>query len=418
MRTRRYIISTLLLIFIAEGVIGQNLVSLHYDDGEADDGIGIDDLRGHSVLYSSPCDNWTLASVAIYGKRTLDSKSDMFVVEVWDENLTLLSKSTDRIASFFGSEFEWAVLDIPVVMVSNNFLINFYEFNGVYVGVDFDAVLAGSLITARNPNRILGWDVSSLQQNQTNWMIRALGYSPGPQISINVSSTSANGDNPAVIELKAKDRDGNLDRAILYVVKSESQEVVWSEVKSLKGYEAETQFFWSGKTLKISNSIFSLIPVSATNNIEIAEDVSSYVAFSAPCILQLDQGNFSIPSIAYFGDNGKFNALIDVLGRDHYLSRDILKIIAPDVDYADYMANNITLSKDESTIIFYKMVFGPDEQSLVSYPPISLSKSPLFNYGLMLEPAEADSGEYIAMVMVEDSAYNSVGMLGDRKIVK
>jgi len=274
----------------------------------------MDNLQGHSVLYTAPCNDWTLASIAIYGKRTLDSKSDIFVIEVWDENLTLISRSIDRSASFFGSNFEWALVDIPDVKVSENFFVNFYEFAGVYVGIDQDVASGRSLITARNPNRILEWNFTSLQQNQTNWMIQALGYSPDPKISINVSSAIASRENPAIIELKAEDRDGNLKNAFLYVVDNESQEVVWSEIKPLNGSEADTQFSWPAKILKISSPSISLVPVYATNNIEFTENVSSYLTYSAPCILQFESINTSIPAIAYFGDDGKFNALIDVYG--------------------------------------------------------------------------------------------------------
>lgn len=418
MKTRQYLISALLLIFIAEGVLGQNLVSLYYDDGEADDGLWIDDLRGHSVLCTAPCDDWTLSSIAVYGKRTLDPKSDIFVVEVWDENLTLLSKSTDRSASFFGGELEWALVDIPDVEVSRNFLVNFYEFAGVYVGVDQGIGSGRSLITARNPNRVLEWSLTPQQQNQTNWMIRALGYSPDPQNSVNVSSAVAGGENPAIIELKAEDPDGNLKDAVLYIINNESQEMVWSEVKPLEGSEAETQFSWFGKVYQISNSSFSISPVFATNNAEIPENISSYLAYSVPCDLQLEPGTSSISAIAYFGNDGKLNALIDVLGRGHYFSKDVLNVIAPDIDYMDYMRNNITLSEGESSIVVYKMAFGPEGQFLVSHPPIALSKSVLFNYGIMLDIAEADSGEYLAVVMVDDWAYNSIGAIGNRNIVK
>ena len=287
MRTRRYLISILLFVFIAEGVLGENLVNLYYDDGEPDDSLWIDDSRGHSVLYTAPCDDWTLSSVAIYGKRTLDPHSDIFVVEVWDENFTLLSKTTDRIASFFGGEFEWALVDIPEVKVSGNFLVNFYEFAGVYVGVDQDFSTGRSLITARNPNRILEWGNESQQQNQTNWMIRAVGHSPEPQISINISSDAARSGDPSVIELIAKDPDGNLKNAALYIVSNESQEVVWSEIKNLNGSEAEAHFSWSGKVLQISNSGISLAPVFATNNVEVPENISSYLVYSVPCTLEL-----------------------------------------------------------------------------------------------------------------------------------
>lgn len=417
MRTRRYLISTLLLIFIAGGVLGENLVSLYYDDGEANDGLWIDDLRGHSVLCTAPCDDWTLSSVAIYGKRTLDPHSDIFVVEVWDENLTLLSRTTDRIASFFGGELEWALVDIPEVEVSRNFLVNFYEFAGVYVGVDQDVGMGRSLITARNPNRILEWSVESHQQNQTNWMIWAIGHSPEPQISLNVSSAVAGGSNPAVMELRAMDPDGNLKNAVLYILSNESQDVVWSEVKPLDGSEAETQLSWPGKVIQISNSSISVAPVFATNNVDVPENVSSYMAYSAPCILQL-RPDISLISIAYFGDDGKFNALIDVSGQVHYFSRDVFKLIAPEMDYMVYMGSNITVSEDEGRIVFYKMTLGADGQALVSLPPIGFSKSALFNFGLKSEISEADAGEYFAIISVEDWAYNSVTALGNQTIAK
>jgi len=98
---------------------------------------------------------------------------------------------------------------------------------------------------------------------------------------------------------------------------------------------------------------------------------------------------------------------------EHYVSKDLLNIVAPDTDYADYMANNITLSEGESIIVFHKMVFEPDGQILRSHPPIALSKSALFNYGLTLEMPEADSGEYLVVVVVEDWAYNSIGGVGE-----
>ncbi|MGC9424139.1 hypothetical protein, partial [Vibrio sp.] len=211
-----------------------------------------------------------------------------------------------------------------------------------------------------------------------------------------MSSAVASHDNPAVIELKAIDPDGNLKDAALYVVNNDSQEVVWTEVKPLEGSEIEARFSWSGKIIQISNSSHSVAPVFATNNVDFPENATSYLAYSAPCTLQLEPGSESISAIAYFGDDGKFNALIDILGRAHYFSRDVLNIIAPDKDYMNYIGNNITLSEGESVIVFYKMTLGPSGQVLVSLPPIMLSKSALFNYGLMLEIAEADSGEYLA----------------------
>jgi hypothetical protein len=128
--------------------------------------------------------------------------------------------------------------------------------------------------------------------------------------------------------------------------------------------------------------------------------------------------DISLISIAYFGDDGKFNALIDVSGQVHYFSRDVFKLIAPEMDYMVYMGSNITVSEDEGRIVFYKMTLGADGQALVSLPPIGFSKSALFNFGLKSEISEADAGEYFAIISVEDWAYNSVTALGNQTIAK
>jgi len=412
------LIVALFLFLVAEGALGQNLVSLYYDDGESEDGVWINDIRGHSILFTAPSDNWSLSGVAIFGKRTLDSRSELFVVEVWDENLALLSRTTDRSASYFTGEFGWALVDLPDVQVSRNFFINFYEFAGVYVGIDQSGASGRSLISARNPNRIMEWSVASHQQNQTNWMMRALGYSPEPQIRLNVTKAVASPGEPAVIDLEARDPDGNLKNAALYVISNESKEIVWSEVKPLEGFEADAQFSWPGKVVQISNSSFSVAPVFATNNVDTPENLSSCLAYSAPCILQLEPKSPSISAIAYFGDDGKLNALIDVLGQSHYFSKDLLNAIAPDINYMNYVGKNIALKKDVSMITFLKMASGTDGQILVSYPPIALSKTALFNFGITLEMGEADPGEYLAVMVVEDWAFNSVGAAGNQNVVK
>ena len=360
MRSLKYlvIVFTLLQVLIAQDVLGENIVTLYTDDGEAENAVWMNGSRGHSILYPAPCDNWTLSGVGIYGKMVVDSPSDIFVIEIWDENLTLLSRITDVSASFFGDELDWALVDIPDVTVPRNFLVNLYELGGVYVGVDKGVGSGRTLISARNPNRILEWNISSHQQNQTNWMIRAIGYSPEPQVKLNLSSHVVSSNNPAVINLELMDPDGNLKNAALYILSNESQEVVWSEIKSLKGSEAEVQFFWSGDELQISNSGLSVAPVFFTNVVGVSEDLGSYLAYSAPCILQVESGSSTIYGFAYFGDDGKFNALIDELGRVHYISKDVMSIISADIDYMDYVRNNTTIAEDESRIVIFNfMVF-------------------------------------------------------------
>ena len=52
------------------------MVSLDYDDGNVDDAVWIDELRGHGVVFTAPTDNWSLAQVAILGKLVAPSKSE------------------------------------------------------------------------------------------------------------------------------------------------------------------------------------------------------------------------------------------------------------------------------------------------------------------------------------------------------
>ena len=89
---------------------------------------------GHSVLFEAPCGDWTLSSVAVYGKLEPERASEIFVLEIWDEDLNAISKVTDRADAFFGEEFGWAVVDVPDVLVSGLFLVSLYEFGGIYVG--------------------------------------------------------------------------------------------------------------------------------------------------------------------------------------------------------------------------------------------------------------------------------------------
>ena len=65
-------------------IVDADLVRLGYDDGSAEDGVWMDNLRGHAVVFEAPCDNWTLSEVEILGKLAPEPESEMFVVEVWD----------------------------------------------------------------------------------------------------------------------------------------------------------------------------------------------------------------------------------------------------------------------------------------------------------------------------------------------
>jgi len=409
----------ILLILASHGSLCENSVQLAYDDGGAEDGIWVDETRGHAVLFAAPSEEWTITGVEVYGGLVSEPGSDMFVIEVWDEDLNLISKVTDRTRSFFGDEFSWVLVDIPKVRVSGDFVVCLYEFGGIYVGVDQGPSPGRSYITARSPNRILDWNLASSQQNRTDWMIRVIGYSPAPMLVLNLSSQIESEDKHIKIYLKAEDPDCNLKSAMVHLVDNESHEVIWSEIISLDGCDVEMVLNWSGSIFQVSTDRVSISPVFAISNFAIySENISQYLAYSAICILELEPGSPQILASAYFGEDGKFNALIDVEGHVHYMSREVLEVIEEGAGYMTYKWKNITLIDDKSSLTFGRMVVTSDDEELafVPYDPVMLTGSPLFNYGLQLKQVKAVSGEYKVIALLEDGAYNVVRDVGVAEI--
>lgn len=412
------LIFILIGILAATGVASAGLVRLGYDDGSAEDAIWMDDLRGHAVIYEAPCDNWTLSGVEILGKLAPEPQSEMLIVEVWDRNLSLLSRSTDRARSYFSDNFTWSLVDIPDTTVSGSFVISVYEFAGVFVGVDNSSLFQRSALAARNPNRILPWDLLNRSYNQTIWMIRAVGYSPAPTVRLEVKKETASQANPAKIQVMALDQDDNLLRATLHVIDNKSHEIVWSEMKALEGGSADLEFSWPGAMRQISLDGSYYGPVYAANDLGISANLSSLLAFSVPAILE-ERENMTLLAQAYFGQDGRFNALIDPSGGVYYLSSDLVERMRPGSNYSQFANENISLVSGESRIGFLKMRLpaSEEEESSEIIGPLLLSGLAQDGYGLRLEEAAASSGEYIILVEVQDSALNAVGMAGD-KIVR
>lgn len=410
-------IMILMAVLMAVNFASAGTVSLENDDGSAEDAVWIDEQRGHAVVFTAPADNWSLNQVAIFGKLIPQSKSEMFVVEVWDRNLSLLSKTTDKASAYFGENLTWSLVDLPQIRVSDDFLIAFFEFGGVWQGVDTSPSTGRSVLVARNPNRILNWSIQNHTQNQSNWMIRAVGQSPQPDFTLKVLSDTASEKSPAKIQVKATDPDGNLKGVTLFIVDNKTREIVWSGAEILLGSSDEADFSWPGSIFMISEKGLDDGPIFAANNIEVPENVSSLLAYSAPCILELKQ-NMTFAARAYFGADGSFNALIDPYGVAHYLSQDLLNVTKPGTDYAQFIQNNITLVKDVSKIAFINMMvpIRPEEQTSRIIGPIVLSGSPSSNYDLKLLQSEAGMGEYTAIVKVEDGALNEISKIGDKEI--
>lgn len=408
------------LLLAPEVALSDDLVTLRLDDGTAENGFRMGGGLGHAVLFEAPSGDWTLSAVAVYGRLEADRTSEIFVLEIWDETLNAVTKVTDRADSFFGDEFGWALVDVPDVRISGKFLVSIYEFGGVYVGTDLGPATGRSFISARNPNRILGWNLNRHRQNETEWMIRAVGSSPAPEVaSVRILSEGASQRSPASIEVELSDVDENLKRVTLFIADNGSREVVWSAEEEIEGSEARVRFSWPGTFFRVSGPDGRVSPVLTSEVAGVSEEFRPILARSAPCHLLLKLGESQLAAFAYFGEDGRLHALIDEAGNVHYVSRDVLNATAPEADYMAFLTKNITASKGETAVAFYKMD-APSDSSILStgyHEPIVLARSPLFNYRVVLEEVEAEAGDYVPIVLVEDGAYNAVQFTGSEYVM-
>lgn len=413
---RSLIIATIITL-LAANCVSASMVRLAYDDRSIEDAAWIDGQRGHGVIFTAPADNWSLSQVAILGKLVESSPSEIFVIEVWDQNLSLLCRTTDKASSYFNDNLSWSIIDLPDVRVSDNFLISFFEFAGVWQGVDKSPSSGRSILVSRNPNRILNWSMQNSAQNQTNWMIQAIGHSPGPEISIAVVSDTASEKNPAKVKAMVTDPDGNLKGVTEYIVDNRTREIVWSQTVQMEGSSGEAEFFWPGTIFRISANGQDKGKIYAINNQAQVPNLGRLLAYSAPCIIELNESE-NVSAQAYFGEDGLFNALIDSRGIAHYISPEILSITVPERDYEEFAKNNITVIKDKSKIEFInaKVPARQDEQASEKVGPIVLSGTPSSHYELQLLRSNADIGEYNAIVKVEDMASNVLSYIAGKTI--
>jgi hypothetical protein len=248
-------------------------------------------------------------------------------------------------------------------------------------------------------------------------MIQAMGHSPEPKIAIEVVSDTASEKNPAKVKAMATDPDGNLKSATEYIVDNRTKEVVWSQAVEMTGSSSEAEFSWPGTTFAIAANGQDKGSIYAINNLGAMKNLSHLLSYSAPCIFELNEReNFSAE--AYFGEDGMLNALIDSYGFSHYISQDLLSIAAPGMDYKEFARNNITIIKDTSKIGFIntKVTAKQNEPTSEIVGPIALSGTPSSHYEIKLLRSNADIGEYIAIVKVEDTASNILSIIADKTI--
>lgn len=401
MLSKNIILALLLTcLLIPAASADRSVVAISYDDGTPDDGLWIGGARGHAVLFTAPVDNWTLSKISICGK--IRSESGIFVVEVWDAGMNTLYSRTDATEAYFDDSMSWAEIDIPDQQVTGSFLICVFEFSSIFIGADIGNETAGrSMVVSRNPNRIDRWDLQA-PANQTDWMISAVGYleTPGPELTL-VASAEPGG---ISITSRITDADSNLAGASAYVIDNSTGLVVWTSHKAVEGGEAEASFFWPRQVFWVTNGTSRVGPVLAVNLTGVPDNVSSYLAFSAPCVVILAPGGPEIGALAYFGKDGTFHALQDLQGRSLYQSEELLKVSEPGRSYGDYMRQNITVREGVSSISFRAMVMG---LGLALHEPVFLIRSPIQHYTLSLEIATAQPGDYAVEVVGEDALGNS-----------
>ncbi len=399
----RYLLPVIFLCYLL-GARGGDLVSIGYDDGIADDGLWVDNGRGHAVLFKAPSNNWTLSKVGINGKLNPQMDQGLFVLEIWDQDLNLVYSRADNPGSYFGPEMRWVVIDVPDLYVSGDFYVCLFEFSNVYLGADLsERSSRRSLVVSRNPNKIDNWDLH-YPQNSTDWMISVLGYSPAPEVGIFVAS----GEDGVVVEVEAADADGNLADATIYVIDEEKEEVVWVEQMSIEGEQANLTFIWPRQEFMVTNGTDSIGPIFAANTMGL--NGSSYQAFSAMNIIRLSPDLPNITGAAYFDQEGKLHALIDVFGKTHYLSAEMLKVVKPEASYGQYRKDTITTQERVTSLRFFRL--SPDG-GLSLYDPLVLARSPVHHHGLQLEMVAASPGSYIIEVDVSDSAGNRVSRFSE-----
>lgn len=396
-------IISLILALLAPGipVNAQNQVAISYNDGAANYGVALGPGLGQGVIFTSPNDNWTLSEVAVCGKLN-SSGNGLFVMEVWDMSGRILYRTADLAGSYFGDNFTWSVIDIPDLKVPRNFTICFFGNSNPYFGLNIVNKSSGrSFIAGRNPNQIAPWGLE-YPHNSSEWLMDAMGYSysPPPSVDLSVDTTGKGLD----IKVQARDGESSLVGALFRIIDAQG-DAVWAEQKQLSGSKGEAELLWSGQAFKISNMTRSATPVYAYNPLNISSSNVPYSAYTAQAILQINPGSPEIAVTAYFGKDGDLHAIEDGNGNLYYISQELLKVIDPDMSYANYMEKNLSLSEFRSTLTFFKY---NNANGLTSLQNFVLDRSPLQHFGIKLEKIDVPAVNYQGEVAVLDSAGNVV----------
>lgn len=358
-------------------------LAIQYSDGTPDDGIWLAGDQGHAVLFSPP-ENWTLSRVAVCGMLNHEG---IFVLEIWDADLDLVYRTTDLSGAYFGRNLSWTEIDIPDVRLDRPFFLVLFEYSTVFVGIDKNTTLNRSFVASRSPNMLVS-------PNNYEWLISAIGHISSNPPRINASYENLT--DVVAIMADLSDPEGDLGDVSLYIVDRASGEVVWMDKANAKGNESEVRFIWPRVVYSVSCGSERVSPVVAVEAKGVSENLSRYMRYSAPCLLNITyEGPFS-DALAYFGDDLELHAIEGLDGRIHYVSKELFEALRPGARYSDYIRENITIIEGSSSLRFILM-----GESLAFHRPIYLKRSPIFHYDMKLE-RETAASLYTAVVVASD----------------
>jgi len=179
-------------------------MELKYDDGEAD-GFLVSVAGGWLVDFTPPAAPFIIHKIRLFGSR---SQSGTFEIEVWDKDRKVLYKEAYPRTKFPTGKHTpgqetmpeggaWVELEMPKIEVSDKFYVHMWNgptsLGGIHLGADFSVKNEHSAVTARPAGAIeevgkwtpshfcLCFSVVNWTQAKTNWMIRVIGTTIGPQ---------------------------------------------------------------------------------------------------------------------------------------------------------------------------------------------------------------------------------------------
>lgn len=140
---------------------------------------------GEAVKFTAPKPGWKLRQIRVAGwngfnetnKTTIPPAND-FLIEIRDQNLNLLYRTTDTQNAYF--TYPVPILrgiDIPALSVTGDFYVVFYDRGFMYVGMERENGTGNSYFYDSRDTRLIpaSFNDTNGKSTKVNWVIRAVG---------------------------------------------------------------------------------------------------------------------------------------------------------------------------------------------------------------------------------------------------